>query len=332
MIRQTKDILRVVFSVLFDFLILIVVLPYLFPLSAQGMNSKNRPFPESEFAMMYKTLIHYRCFSVKENSKGNVLLIHGFSGSTFSWRKNFSALQDGGYNVLAIDMPAFGYSAKDDEANYTDSIKNDLIAEVIKRVTKSKPEFNLHANWHVVGHSMGAMTVASFATEYPELIASITLVDGSYTNFLGNKSNMKRFTSSFLRLPFILQWSEVILQYGFYKEKRFKTLLSSAYGTDADREAVQGYMNPFAIEGSASAILRMASKVGFAKIDDSVLQRFPMMLIWGTEDQWISIEAGKKFLTLHPNCNSVFINGSGHCPMETHAREFNSSLLQFINR
>lgn len=106
-----KKILKwflIVFTISFVFL---SVFPYFIP-TEEGENFMARRdyFPNSQIDEFEGVWVHYRVFEPEGRKKGNMLFIHGFSGSTFSWRKNVEFFQKKGYQVLCIDLPAFGYS------------------------------------------------------------------------------------------------------------------------------------------------------------------------------------------------------------------------------
>jgi alpha-beta hydrolase superfamily lysophospholipase len=56
-----------------------------------------------------------------ESSNPAIILIHGFGGSTFTWRGNIDALAGAGYYVVALDLPPFGLSDKSPEIGYSRS-------------------------------------------------------------------------------------------------------------------------------------------------------------------------------------------------------------------
>ncbi|WP_068262288.1 alpha/beta fold hydrolase [Janibacter limosus] len=91
-----------------------------------------------------------------------VVLVHGFVLNLSSWVHQRRALVDAGYRVVSYDQRNHGISEVGDLANCTiDQLGKDLRA-VIDATT---PEGDLV----LVGHSMGGMTIMSFAGRYPEL-------------------------------------------------------------------------------------------------------------------------------------------------------------------
>lgn len=91
-----------------------------------------------------------------------VVLVHGFVLNLSSWVFQRRALVDAGYRVVSYDQRNHGISEVGDLAHCTiDQLGKDLRA-VIDATT---PQGELV----LVGHSMGGMTVMSFAGRYPEV-------------------------------------------------------------------------------------------------------------------------------------------------------------------
>ncbi|MBX7093608.1 MAG: alpha/beta hydrolase [Flavobacteriales bacterium] len=325
--KYIPRLLRRIFYVLFWAVWLLVLLPYFFPLHFPLQNFNQLPFKESRYLNYHHTQVHYRIFPAKaDTTLSPVFLIHGFSGSTASWRYVIPELNQSGRSVVAIDLPPFGYSDKRVSANLADSAWVNMIRDVMDT---SQRELNLKENqkWIIAGHSMGGMVIGAFASAYPEKVKGMIYVDGTSPESDGIKNNSMLLTSAYLRLGFLHRWADVMMEKVIFSEKRFNELLSSAYLREVSEEEVKIYMDPFHFRGSASAVLRFASQSGYAKVDWKILETIPKCLVWGREDQWIPVSGAEKFLNDHLGIIGRFIEGAGHCPMETHPEQFNQMLL-----
>jgi N-formylmaleamate deformylase len=100
-------------------------------------------------------------------AKPPVLLCHGFSDCHVAWTRTAQALADA-FDLIMVDArghgysdkPASGYSAADHAAD---------IAGLIAALDLGQPA--------LIGHSMGAATVAQLAADYPQLPRRIVLED-----------------------------------------------------------------------------------------------------------------------------------------------------------
>jgi hypothetical protein len=130
--RKVLKFLRITLIILTSLFVLLSILPYLLPVNQQKVDFKNPPFAESKFMSIDGKRWHYRQFEPSDSARGTMILVHGFSGSTFSWRKNQQVFADSGYRVISVDLPAFGFSEKD---------KNLMLSSVlnsIEQLSRSK--------------------------------------------------------------------------------------------------------------------------------------------------------------------------------------------------
>jgi len=249
-------------------------------------------------------------------------MIHGFSGSTFSFRNNIDSLVSHHALVVAIDMPAFGYSDKSEYGNYSDFNKINGIRFLLQQIDK-----HCNANkWHLVGHSMGGITIGQFASKYSEQTQSLIFIDG-----LPFEQAEHSFLQKLLLYPPILKWADVILERNFLSNQSFNKLLSSAYSQEADSMSTDGYMKPFKIKGSGSAVIRMGANINYPSCNDSIINAFPKLIIWGLKDEWVPIVSATDYLK-KPHTQSLIISDAGHCPMETHPEKVNTAITDFISK
>ncbi len=89
----------------------ILVILFLLAGSQTKLVSQSLPFSNSHFITIDELKLHYRLWNVEEeNIRGNVFMVHGFGGTTFSWEQVADSLQQLGYRAVAVDVPPFGYS------------------------------------------------------------------------------------------------------------------------------------------------------------------------------------------------------------------------------
>ncbi|MCK0160584.1 alpha/beta hydrolase [Allomuricauda sp. F6463D] len=81
-----------------------------------------------------------------QGNKETVLLVHGWESNTYRWRNLIKKLRDADFNIIAFDAPSHGYSSGK-------HLYVPLYEEVVNyMVKKYDPK-------HLIGHSMGGMTV-----------------------------------------------------------------------------------------------------------------------------------------------------------------------------
>lgn len=82
--------------------------------SRQSLADENGTFVDVGSASIYYV-------TAGDPTKPPVILIHGFGGSTFTWRDTLPALADAGFYAIALDLPPFGLSDKNPELDYSRS-------------------------------------------------------------------------------------------------------------------------------------------------------------------------------------------------------------------
>lgn len=95
-----------------------------------------------------------------------VVLLHGLLGSSRNWQSAGRKLGES-FRVNALDLRNHGESPHDPEMDYPS-----LAADIVAWLDAAElPEV------HLVGHSMGGKTAMYLACEYPQRVASLTVVD-----------------------------------------------------------------------------------------------------------------------------------------------------------
>jgi hypothetical protein len=113
-----------------------------------------------------------------KQSTSHILLIHGGNSGPSIWFDNAITLAEKGFIVHCISLPAFGGSTVSNKIlNFSPMeiliFYSNYIAEYIKfNVGKKNP-------LQIVSHSIGSYITCFFASIYPNLCRSITIVDGN---------------------------------------------------------------------------------------------------------------------------------------------------------
>lgn len=312
---------------------ILFVMPYFLPLKHHTIWAGNYFSPDPQQQIHSGSLLAVYERLPAQAAKEQLLMVHGFSGSQFSFRKNIQCMLDSGYRVKLLDLPGFGHAAKGPGFDYADTTRNKTIVQELSALTilgsdgKTTSMNSPDGKWILIGHSMGAAVVLEVASLVPKKIKAIVLIDG-FALPASSKENVKRTSFYF---PPLGRWADVIGSNYIFNEKTFKGLLRSAYASEPVEEDVYGYLNPFRESAnSASAVFRMAAGQGNAKVDKEKIKNIPLLMLWGEKDTWIPLPSSSAFLKEFPQTRFVKIKEAGHCPMETHAQAVNKEILNFI--
>lgn len=312
-----KRILRWTAIILAALFIISSVLPYLIPLQPLTGSRHELAYDNSEFAVINGIEMHFRRFAGADTGKPHLLLIHGLSGSTFSWRYTAPALEKEGFPVIAVDLPGFGLSERRAGLEHS-SVERAKSLWVL--LDKLEPEMK----WHLVGHSMGGATVTAMTLQEPEKVHSLTLVAGALAEFESSIFTL------LLRYPPVSRWVRVLGPRFFFRESWVEQALLSAYGRQPTVEEVKGYYYPLTLENTDVVFVDLINRAPVPLLDRVGELNIPVLCIWGEDDTWVPLENGQRLARLFPRAELVVIAEEGHCPMETSPDRFNAHLIDFL--
>jgi len=310
-------------KVLMLFMVLFLVLPYLIPAPVNKYKTTGlailanpRLFP-GEIIDVEGQSIYVE--DLNTQSDNVVTFIHGFGGSSFTWRDNKQFFVDRGYRVVLIDLPGFGLSNVGFGANYSHAQQATVVKNVLLKLGIEKTD--------LIGHSMGSNIAIHFAQNNPEMVKRLVIVDGSVV-----ENSSSNFFSSLINQDPLRRWGNLMLSW-LYTKDTFSNTLKSAYfdPVKMTEDTLKGYYLPLEIEGWQDALLGITRDASNNVIPKSLSTvNIPTSIIWGSNDSWIPKSQGELLQQKISNSSFVLISNSGHLPMEENPQEFNSSLLELI--
>ncbi len=102
-----------------------------------------------------------------------VLLLHGFPESRHSWSAALPDLAQAGYRAVAPDQRGYSPGARPDPANLDNYLFDKLVADTIDIADASGAAGK---RFHLVGHEWGGQVSWGVANNYPERLASLTVL------------------------------------------------------------------------------------------------------------------------------------------------------------
>lgn len=281
----------------------------------------DKPFFNSKFIEIDKMMLHYRIWpaAISADTLPWILMVHGMAGSTWSWEKNAPALAAEGWNVVAVDVPPFGYSGKDPNFSQSADNRAALLWKFLNRINPDK-------KWNLIGHSMGGGIVQVMAILNPEKVDKVVFVDPALFGSPGGKTRNGPALLKFR--PF--EWIATGLGKAFLIRKvKIRKLLRSAYAAEPDPIDVEEYYKALRQPGFARAFIRSSPQSKPLTTDGTKFSK-PALAIWGDKDTWVPLEGMRPLINLMPTVRLRVIEGAGHCPMATHSVIFNEEVLRFL--
>ncbi|NBC18480.1 MAG: alpha/beta fold hydrolase, partial [Bacteroidetes bacterium] len=248
-----------------------------------------------------------------------VLFVHGLGSNLSFWRHNLDAFTDD-YRVLALDLPGYGLSDKDDVpgtmAFYADVLSGFLDTLDVAQV-------------HLVGVSMGGQIAMTFALDHPERLGKLVLVSPAgietFTDEEGLALRMATTPEALQNTPPEQYRMNVALNFDTFDENRHGWIIEQ-------RQALEQRADfPDYAAANARSVAGM--------LDGPVLDRLdalqtPTLVLFGAGDKLIpnrflhgdltTADIAETARTALPNATVEMVDDAGHVLMIERPEAFNA--------
>lgn len=249
-----------------------------------------------------------------------VVLVHGLPSHSYGWRNIMPALGNQGTRAIAPDLIGFGSSAKPQarEFDYTPDAFVKALAEFIQALEIDR--FCL-----VVQGFLGSVGL-QYALRHPDRVENIAILNTPLTTAAKLPWKMQQWG-----LPFA---GDMATQDPLLVDRTLEG--GSRYQiSEADLDV---YRKPFLKSSQAGRSLM--TTVRNLKMSESMTEiadgfqnwQKPLLIIWGMNDPWLSVETAQKFASNLSQAEIVKLEKVGHYPQEHFAEDILADLLPFVRR
>ena len=278
-------------------------------------NSDAISFAKSIKRIPISTSLSNRAIATAYNKTGNnnppILLLHGFDSSLLEYRSIYPLLTE--HETWAVDLLGFGFTERLSNIPCNpQTIKEHLYC--FWRETIDRPVV-------LVGASMGGAIAIDFATNYPDAVDKLVLI------------NSVGFSGSFIlgKLLFKpIDWFAV----EFLRQRRMQTLFwGKNFGLlDPDIEdAIRCAALPSLMPDWEKAIADFTRSGGYYFLENRIpLISQPTLILWGDKEDLLGKEAPLKFERAIANSKLVWLQ-AGHTPHWEHPKTVAGQILKFID-
>ena len=279
--------------------------------SLQTYDDVRAALPAEELVELDGQWVHF----VRQGAGEPVALIHGFGGSTYSWRDVQPVLAES-YDVVAIDLNGFGYTERPvAQEQYSLDAQAALVIRLLNHLGIDSA--------HVIGHSYGAGVTLLLALDYPERVRSIVLVDGGPAEDTPGPS-----LSPLLASVYYFYAQHFLLTPNGVRNTLLSVVYNKSIVTD---EVVHAYLDRLRVEGLRSMFEGFLHEVTTPPRDINIQAvQQPAFVIWGVHDPVFPLATGEQLATEIPGARIVEFEGSGHLPMEEEPERFTQEVGAFL--
>ncbi len=294
--------------------------PYDIPYST----GKSRNFIISNTArrMTFDLPLHVETLGPNPDSGvDSLVLLHGYGGSSFSWRY-WAPLLAKRAHVVLVDMKGFGLAPKPDDGQYGPEHQAELIYRLI-----------LQADLHrvtLIGHSLGGGVALDTAlrlldSEPGRLKRLILVASAAYKQRMPlfvTLAQYRRLATTALR----------ILGTQFVIRHVLKSIVFDS--SKVSDNQVTGYAKPLSSPEAHRALIDTALAIMPPDLK-KLTGRFeelnvPTLVLWGRQDRVVPLWVGERLADKLPDANLQILDNCGHMPAEELPEESWKVLQTFL--
>jgi pimeloyl-ACP methyl ester carboxylesterase len=311
-----------ILGVLLLLMVLFLISLYRPDFSTEEVNSKYLT-KESQFIEVGGIPVHVRIKGEGEP----IFLLHGSFASLHTWEQWQQELSPY-YQTISLDFPGHGLTGPDSLRRYSTMDYSHLVHALAQKLNLPK--------YHVAGNSMGGGVALQLASDHPEQVLSLNLIDAAGAAAAQKKpadSSAQKQTSSGGAWIFQVARHPVFSKLLLSCTPKFLFALNmkEVYGDDTKvtDEVTTRYYELMLREGNRQATLDRLSMPRNSNIQFERLS-MPTLILWGALDSWIPLSQGQRLQQLIPGANLVVFDTAGHVPMEEIPTETVAEYLSFL--
>ena len=270
----------------------------------------------SHFVEIDGATVHFQEFG--DATDPTIILIHGYTASTFAWHQAAPRLADENFHVIAVDLIGFGFSDKPASFEYSIASQARVIERFMNRMGIGKAT--------IVGSSYGGAVASTVALDYPERVEKLVLVDAVCNDDALNHPALKLAAipglGEFLA-PFLID-SKM-----FLRRRMRETLAPENHHLITD-DRIQSVLRPQSAADAHHSFVQTARAWDACRVqNDAEFIKQPTLIIWGEKDTVIDSGNGEKLFDSILNSRLVFFKNCGHVPQEEKPELFTRVVSDF---
>ena len=270
----------------------------------------------SHFVEVDGATVHYQEFG--DATEQTLLLIHGFTSSTYVWHTVAPMFADQNFHVIAVDLLGFGYSDKPAWFEYSIASQARMIERLMDRLGIGRAV--------LVGSSYGGAVASTVALDYPARVGKLVLVDAVINDEVINQGILKY--ASFTGLGEVV--APFLLDSKRFMRRRMENMLAPQNHHLITQKRIDSISRPLNAADAHHSVLSSARNWDANRIEkDAYLINQPTLLVWGEDDKIIPLQNGEKLHREILNSQLFVLKDCGHVPQEEKPERFVELVTEF---
>jgi len=269
---------------------------------------------------------HDVCFVDRPGDGTPLLLVHGVGSSVETWGDVPQRLAAAGHRVVALDLLGHGGSSAG-HGDFSLGAHANTMRDLMDHLGIARA--------HLVGHSLGGGVSLQFAYQYPERVASMTLVS---SGGLGPDLGVALRAAALPGADLVLRAASRphVLRAGSFADRvlgRFGRQLPLFSGSAVQRlQALQDDQRRAAFLATLRSVVGPEGQRVSAVDKLTTLDPHRVLIVWGERDPMVPIQHGRAAHEQLPGSRFVVIEGAGHHPHTHEPEVFTNALLDHLDQ
>jgi pimeloyl-ACP methyl ester carboxylesterase len=250
---------------------------------------------------------------ISDSKRGEktIVLLHGYLETLYIWEE-FTTLLSPEYRVISIDIPGHGLSASSDK--FSMELCANLLNSLLESLKIEKAA--------VLGHSMGGYFAIEAVKMYPERFAALIMMHSSPFADSDEKKEERKREIELIRqnkLMNIIKLSIPKMFASHNKSKMEEKILEIIETAEVH--------DPEGVITTIEAMMNREDNSEFIRNTKT-----PVFMFFGNNDNYISCEAAKSFLSTMKDPTYTFLENSGHSGFMEEPKLTSEKCVEFLSK
>lgn len=257
-----------------------------------------------------------------------ILLLHGWPQTSFAWRKIMPLLCNE-HDVIAPDLPGFGYSSKPD-SGFDKKTVSARLREFVQSLGLSRIA--------IAGHDLGGHVAFAYAAQWPDEVSHLVFIESSLPAF-GQEAGMDVARGGSWHFGFnmagdiseeLVRGRDFLFVDHFMRREKVGLFDANAVGSSEIEHYAQALARPGALRSSFSYYRTIPIDREDNRAWGQTPLQMPVLAVgadWGYGDA-----SSRTIRQVASNVEDVLIERCGHYPPEERPHELAAAIKQFLGR